>query len=181
MAATKPWAEMTWQERREERFNHWLSAPGVKFVSTEAGKLYKERVTRFIKAIKLEEPDRVPVMLPIGSYPAYYGGADFHAIMYDYSELRRTWIKFMDDFGDMDTFMGPGLIPSGRILEALDMKIMKWPGHGVGKDASMQQFVEGEYMNSDEYDKMLMDPSDFNIRVTLPRTAGLFQSFRNFS
>ena len=169
---------MTWQEKREERFNHWLSAPGVKFVSAESEKLYKERATRFIKAIKLEEPDRVPVMLPVGSFPAYYGGADFHTILYDYNELRRTWIKFMDDFGDMDTFMGPALIPSGRISEALDIKVMKWPGHGVGKDATMQQFVEGEYMNPDEYDKLIMDPSDFNLRVTLPRTAGLFESFK---
>ena len=178
MAATKPWAEMTWQERREERFNQWLSAPGVKFIGSEAEKLYKERVTRFVRAIKLEEPDRVPVMLPVGSYPAYYGGSDFHTIMYDYGALRRAYIKFMDDFGDMDTFMGPGLIPSGRILEALDIKTMKWPGHGLGKDVTMQQFVEGEYMNPDEYDKLLMDPSDFNIRVTLPRTAGLFESFK---
>jgi uroporphyrinogen-III decarboxylase len=176
--ATKPWAEMTWQEKREERFNHWLSAPGVKFVSAESEKLYKERATRFIKAIKLEEPDRVPVMLPVGSFPAYYGGADFHTILYDYNELRRTWIKFMDDFGDMDMFMGPALIPSGRISEALDIKVMKWPGHGVGKDATMQQFVEGEYMSPDEYDKLITDPSDFNLRVTLPRTAGLFESFK---
>ena len=59
----KQWADMTWQEKREERFQRWLN-PGVKFISAEAGKLYKERVNRFIKAIKLEEPDRVPVMIP---------------------------------------------------------------------------------------------------------------------
>jgi len=98
--------------------------------------------------------------------------------MYDYNELRRAWIKFMDDFGDMDTFMGPGLIPSGRISEALDVKMMKWPGHGVGKDVTMQQVVEGEYMKADEYDWLLMDPTDYNLRVTLPRTTGLFEPFR---
>jgi hypothetical protein len=100
MTANKPWAEMTWQERREERFKQWLAAPGVKFISAEAEKLHKERVTRFIKAIKLEKPDRVPVLLPVGSYPAYYAGSSFYKIMYDYNELRRAWIKFMDDFGD---------------------------------------------------------------------------------
>ena len=31
MTPVKPWAEMTWQERREERFKRWLEAPGVKF------------------------------------------------------------------------------------------------------------------------------------------------------
>lgn len=176
--AAKTWAEMTWQEKREARFKQWLAAPGVQFVSAEAEKLYKQRVTRFIKAIKMEEPDRVPVMLPTGSFPAYYAGSSFYQIMYDYGELKRAWIKFMDDFGDMDTFMGPGLIPSGRILEALDAKTLKWPGHGVGKDVTMQQIVEGEYMKADEYDWLMMDPTDYNLRVTLPRTNGLFEPFK---
>jgi uroporphyrinogen-III decarboxylase len=177
-AQAKPWAEMTWQEKREERFKQWLAAPGVQFVSAEAKQLHEQRVTRFIKAIKMEEPDRVPVMLPVGSFPAYYAGSSFYNIMYDYNELKRSWIKFMDDFGDMDTFMGPGLIPSGRIMEALDVKIMKWPGHGIGKDVTMQQIVEGEYMKADEYDWLMMDPTDYYLRVTLPRTNGLFEPFK---
>ncbi|MBP1622952.1 MAG: hypothetical protein H6Q07_972, partial [Acidobacteria bacterium] len=40
MTPAKPWAEMTWQEKREERFKTWLSAPGVQFVSAEAEKLH---------------------------------------------------------------------------------------------------------------------------------------------
>jgi hypothetical protein len=176
-APAKTWTEMTWQEKREERFKNWLAAPGVKFVSAEAEGLYKKRVTRFIKAIKMEEPDRVPVMLPVGSFPAYHAGSSFYNIMYDYSELKRCWVKFMDDFGDMDTFSGPGLIPSGRINEALDVKIMKWPGHGIGKDVTMQQIVEGEYMKADEYDWLMMDPTDYNLRVTVPRSNGLFAPF----
>jgi uroporphyrinogen-III decarboxylase len=179
MMQSKPWEDMTWQERREERFKQWLAAPGVKFVSPEAEKLHKERATRFIKAIKLEEPDRVPVLLPTGHFPAYYAGSSFHEVMYDYKELRRAWVKFMDDFGDMDTFMGPGLVPSGRILETLDTKIMKWPGHGVGEAATTHQFVEGEYMNADEYDRLMADPTDYSLRVTLPRTMGLFEPFKN--
>ena len=63
MSSVKNWSELTWQERREERFKRWLS-PDVEFVSPEAEKLYKERVIRIIKAIRLEEPDRVPVLLP---------------------------------------------------------------------------------------------------------------------
>ncbi|MBN2320297.1 MAG: uroporphyrinogen decarboxylase [Acidobacteria bacterium] len=177
MTENKPWAEMTWHEKREERFKQWLDAPGVQFVSAEAKKLYRERVTRFIKAVKLEEPDRVPVMLPVGSFPAYYAGSSFYKIMYDYEELKRVSIKFMDDFGDMDSFMAPVFTPPGRILDALDVKIMKWPGHGFGKDVPMQQIVEGEYMKADEYDRLMMDPTDYNLRVTLPRTAGVFAPF----
>ena len=41
MTPAKPWAEMTWQEKREERFKRWLAAPGVKFVSAEAERLHR--------------------------------------------------------------------------------------------------------------------------------------------
>ena len=71
MDKVKIWAEMTWEEKREERFKKWLN-PGVKFPDEDAAALYKERVNRFIQAIKLEEPDdRVPVILPAGNIPAY--------------------------------------------------------------------------------------------------------------
>ena len=72
MENKKKWAELPWQEKREERFKRWLSPPNVKFDSAEAEKIYKQRVTRFIKAIKMEKPDRVPVMLPTGNTPAYH-------------------------------------------------------------------------------------------------------------
>src|SRR3972149_9395805 len=159
MEGIKNWDKMTWQEKREERFKRWLNPTDIKFVSKEAVKLYKQRVTRFIKAIKLEEPDRVPVMLPHGNYPAYWGGADFRTMMYDFITMRRIWISYMEEFGDMDTFNGPALIPSGRIAEALCSKLQKLPGLGLPGDASMNQFVEGEYMKADGYDRLMADPS----------------------
>jgi hypothetical protein len=33
-------------------------------------------------------------------------------------------------------------------------------------------------MMADEYDDYMMDPTDYNLRVLLPRTAGIFESFR---
>ncbi|HSW58123.1 MAG TPA: uroporphyrinogen decarboxylase family protein, partial [Dehalococcoidales bacterium] len=128
--------------------------------------------------IKMEEPDRVPVWLTVGTYPAYYYGADFYTIMYDYDIMRKAWLKFMHDFGDMDIFSGPAFIPSGKISEALNSKVALVPGHGLPKDASMNQIVEGEYMMGDEYDAYLRDPSDFNVRVMTPRTTGLLECFK---
>ena len=49
------------EEKREERFNKWLSPPDVFFSSPEAEKMYKCRVHRLIDAIKMKDPDRVPV------------------------------------------------------------------------------------------------------------------------
>src|SRR4030042_2361901 len=98
MAKGKRWADLSPEERREDRFTRWLSPPGLKFSSPEAEKGYKARVTRFIKVIKIEEPDRVPVNLPTGFFPAYYAGTTLKAIMYDYDELRRAWRKVLHVF-----------------------------------------------------------------------------------
>jgi hypothetical protein len=177
MEKAKKWEEMTWQERRDVRFDRWLNPVDVEFVSPEAERLYKERVTRFVKAVKLEEPDRVPVMLPTGNFPAYWAGSNFRAIMYDYDKGKEIWIKYMEEFGDMDAFNGPSLIPSGKISEVVTSKQSKLPGLGLPEDAPMNQFVEGEYMMADEYDLLMLDPSDYNMRVMMPRTSDFFKSF----
>ncbi|HEY33369.1 MAG TPA: hypothetical protein G4O10_09750 [Dehalococcoidia bacterium] len=176
----KKWEELTPEEKREERFKKWLAAPGVKFTSPEAEKAYKERVTRLGKAIRGEEPDRVPVQLPSGNFPAYYIGSTLQKVMYDYDELRRAWIKFIHDF-DMDTYRGPGLVHAARVLEILDYRLYKWPGHGLAPDVKGYQFVEGEYMMADEYDALMKDPSDFSFRVLMPRLAGALEPLKRFA
>ena len=55
--------ELISEKKRAQRFEHWFSPVDVKFSSSEAEKGYKKRVNRFIKTIRLEKPDRVPVIL----------------------------------------------------------------------------------------------------------------------
>jgi len=180
MEKGKEWAEMTPEEKREERFKRWISPPDAKFASPEAEKAYRERATRLGNTLRLKEPDRVPVQLPSGNFPAYYVGGTLQKVMYDYDELRRAWTKFIHDF-DMDTYRGPGLVHAGRVLEILDYKLYKWPGHGVAPDVKGYQFVEGEYMMADEYDALIRDPSDFSFRVLMPRLAGALEPLKKFA
>jgi uroporphyrinogen-III decarboxylase len=163
-----------------EKFEIWLSPPDVKFSSPEAEENYKKRVHRFIRAICLEKPDRVPVMLPAGSYPLYYSGMTLKEAMYDNEGLCRAYRKFLRDF-EADTFTSPGMVPPGRASEIINSLSSRWPGHGLPDNASMQQFVEGEYMKANEYDILLSDPSDFCFRYYLPRTLGALAPFAGFS
>jgi uroporphyrinogen-III decarboxylase len=176
MTTEKRWADLTPEEKREERFNRWLSPPGAKFSSPEAEKGYKERVMRFIKVINLEEPDRVPVILHSGFYPAYYAGGTLKKVMYDYDELRRAWLKFLNEF-DMDTYIGPNLVYPGKVLDSIDYKLHYWPGHGLPDDMSTYQYIEGEYMKPEEYDALIRNPADFMLRTFLPRSVGAFAAF----
>jgi uroporphyrinogen-III decarboxylase len=172
----KKWAELSPKEKQEERFKTWLS-PDIKFSSPEAEKGYQARVSRFIKAIKLEEADRVPVMLPVEFYPAYYVGGNLKAVMYDYDELKRAWLKFMREF-DMDSFIGPSLVFPGKVMDMINYKLMKWPGHGLADDAPIYQYIEGEYMPPEEYDALIRDPADYLLRYFLPRSVGAFEAFQ---
>ncbi len=171
--------ELTPEEKREERFERWLSPPGIKFSSAEAEEGYKKRATRFIKTMKLEKPDRVPLMLPVGGFPLYYYGITLKEAMYDNKKLCQAYRKFFDDFKS-DTFAG-AMAFSGRASEIIQSLSSRWPGHGLPDDASISQFVEDEYMKADEYDMFLNDLSDYCLRYYLPRSLGALAPFAKFS
>jgi uroporphyrinogen-III decarboxylase len=172
--------KLTAEQKREKRFAQWLAAKEVEFSKPEAKKAYQDRVTRFIKVIKLEKPDRVPVILPAGSFPLYYAGMTLKEAMHDNERLCQAHRKFLADF-ESDTFASPMMVPSARASEIVDTLVIKWPGHGLPDHASMQQFVEGEYMKADEYDFFLDDLTDFCLRRYLPRSLGALAPFANFS
>lgn len=172
------WAELTPDEKREERFKRWLAPPRINFTSPGAEKEYKARLKRLSDAYKMKEPDRVPVSLPVANFPIQYAGSTLKTVMYDYEEMRRAWRKYLRDF-EMDTFTGPGLVFPGRVYDLLDCKNYNWPGHGSPDNATGHQYVEGEYMMADEYDALIRNPSDFWMRTYMPRVLGVFDSFRN--
>jgi uroporphyrinogen-III decarboxylase len=169
----KQWAEMTWQERRETRFTRWLDSSGIKFSSKAAEKKYKVRATRMIKAIKMEIPDRVPVHLAANSFIAYNDGHTLKDMLYDYSLIFPAWKKFVDEF-DQDTNDGPGFFPA-RVYEILGNVVTKWPGGGLPDNATLQNFVEKEYMQANEYDMFMKSQFDFGARCFTPRTWTAFE------
>lgn len=138
--------------------------------------LYMEREKRVNDAIGLRKPDRVPIVVLFSFFPARYSGMTHEEVMYDPEKLMRAQLKTLLDFQpDMDQSPFPARF-LGPILDVLDFKLLKWPGHGVAGNVTYQ-FVEGEYMKAEEYDHFLSDPSDFMIRRYWPRVCGSFAGF----
>jgi uroporphyrinogen-III decarboxylase len=179
MDAEKKWAELSPAEKQAQRYDRWLNAD-IKFSSPEAKEKYRERAQRFISAYKVEKPDRVPVTLPVGNWPAYIAGTDLHTVIYDYDKLRSAWRQFYDHF-ETDLAVSPGMVLPGRVYELLDYKLYSWPGHGLPLNATGIQFVEGEYMHEDEYNLLIKDPSDFWMRTYIPRVFGAFEPWITLS
>lgn len=176
----KKWEEMLAKEKREFRFQTWLSAQGVQFQSPEAEASYKAAVLRLKDAILMEKrPDRVPVF-PFGTFiQGHLYGVTPDESMYDYGKLISAYRKFLQDYKP-DYYGVPALIGSGKILEILGYKQYKWPGHGVSKE-SVYQYVEGEYMRAEDYQTLIDDPTDFWLRTYLPRVFGALEPLTNLT
>lgn len=173
------WKSLSPDEKMNRRFEAWLAAPGIEFVSPQAEKDYKTRVRRFTDAMRLKKtPDRVPVSPNLANFaPAYCGYTDLD-LMTDPNKAVEVAMRCTVDF-QLDAVLAVGGYPA-RSLEILDWKLFNWPGHGVSENAGYQ-FLEGEYMTADEYDAFIDDPSDFWWRTYLPRITGALEPLKMLS
>ncbi|MBC7248644.1 MAG: uroporphyrinogen decarboxylase [Anaerolineae bacterium] len=165
------WNELSVEERRKARLDHWCSGEGIDFVSAEAKRAYQERAQLLREAVELDKkPARVPVFIAVGVYAQRRLGLTPRSLFYDqWWEAARANTQFCLDLQpDASPFL---LMFSGKAFELLDYKVMKWPDHGVAPEQSYQ-FVECEFMKEDEYPLLLSDPSDFILRRALPRMCG---------
>lgn len=161
-------------DKTQKMLELWCSAPGIDFASEEAERAYKERATRIADVIQLRVPDRVPIVPSFGMFPALDNGFTCEEVMFDYDKANEAWMKTLRDF-EPDVFLGAGYALPGPVLEALDYKQLKLPGRGISP-RSVYQFVEEEYVKAEEfYDPFIEDPSDFMLRVYLPRVCGVLE------
>jgi uroporphyrinogen-III decarboxylase len=132
--------------------------------------VFREREQRLMDAVQLKTPDRVPISIGLNYQPAKLTGTTTWAAYYDFPAWKQVYIKAAQYYQPDRLFVV--LNQSGKVLEALDAKQLRWPGHGVSRYHT-HQFVEGEYMKEDEYDLLLNDTSDFLVRRYLPRVYGI--------
>ena len=137
---------------------------------------YAEREGRITDAIQLRIPDRVPVMVSFGYFPASYTGTSFRNAWYDYDKWLEVTQKSVIDFAPDGLLHIQPFIP-GKALEYLHVKQVKWPGHGLS-EYSCHQIVEGEWMKADEYDAALNNISDYMLRVFFPRISDALEPLR---
>ena len=131
-----------------------------------AAEQFNARFGRVEDAIQLKVPDRVPVLTNFRYFASKYAGLTAASAFYDAEGWMAANKKVILDF-QPDLYYAP-LTDSGKAYEILGLKQVRWPGHGVPVTAS-HQFVEGEYMKADEYDKFLEDVSGYALTTYLPR------------
>jgi hypothetical protein len=140
--------------------------------------LYQERAKRVDDALNLRMPDRVPLEIAFGYFPARYNGITCAAAYYDYDKWLAACTKTVSDFGaDLSSTQ---LFFPGSILEQLDPKVMMWPGFNSPENHG-HQYLEGEFMKAEDYPAFLNDPGDYILRRFMPRSLGVMAPFEQLA
>jgi uroporphyrinogen-III decarboxylase len=174
------WAKLTPEQKRQRRLENFLNPPGLQFISEKAKNDYKVRAQRLVDVYNVQEPDRVPLSLPVGNLAFNNYGITLRTAMYDYDKAVAACKKFNEELSEELEYWASPWITPGRVLDLLDYKLYSWPGHGIGENVASFQFVESEYMKEDEYEALILDPSDYFMRTYLPRVCGVLEPMRMF-
>ena len=141
-------------------------------MTNENQQKYQEREQRILDAIALKEPDRVPVVPLFAFYNCYFSGISPRQAYEDPQMAVEAWRRTIKHFEPDATYsVNFTIYAPDQVLDGLDFKAMKWPGHGVPDDQSFQ-FVENEYMREEEYDEFFANRSEFFLRKMLPPLGG---------
>ena len=139
--------------------------------------LLQERKQRVADNVALRETDRVPFTFFSTFWATRLGDLSYQDAWYDIDKLVDVMRKAIHML-EPDSF-SPLMFSFGPVLEKLEYKPMKWPGKGVGANATFQ-YIDAEYMRADEYDDYIFDPSGFFQKKYLPRVSGAFEAFDPF-
>jgi len=159
-------------DRTQESLQRWCSGQGIHFKSPEAAEAYQRRARRIADTVQLKVPDRVPIQLTYGIFPALYSGFTAEDVLFDREKNFEAYRKTMTDFlADTCRFRGA----QGRVLEFMECRQVMLPGRGIPVSSNLQ-FVETECATADEfYDAFMDDPTEFMLRVHWPRIFGILE------
>ena len=127
------------------------------------------RQARVDAAVALKEGDRVPFAPKFG-YGAYVqaAGISMYEGLMDLRNKKPGVEKILSQ-DDIDLYWGPAAYPS-NVLEVLDSVAINWPSpDGRLSRNSGYQINDITYMDIDDYDEFLKDPSNFFMTKVYPR------------
>lgn len=139
-------------------------------------KKYEERKNRVETAVAGGQPDRVPNVLMVGTYPIHKAGITMAESMVDHERACQAMLSFYETYSYTDTGSVSNFMPAAKVLENLEAKAARWPGDSKGLDVNnTYQFIEFPTLLEDEYQELFDNPAEFWIRKHLPRNFGIFE------
>jgi hypothetical protein len=135
--------------------------------------LLAERTKRIQEAMRLKQPDRIPIQFVMS-----YMLAEMYGIarqeQHEDGEKELEMLEKAALYFQPDSIIG--LYSAYKASVVVANRTVKLPGYGLPPNGSFQ-FVEGEYMKEKDYDAFLDDPTDWSLRKLWPRIFGKLEGF----
>ncbi|HRR26078.1 MAG TPA: uroporphyrinogen decarboxylase family protein [Acidobacteriota bacterium] len=134
---------------------------------------YRQRLARYVTALRNEQPDAVPIRPFVAEFTAKYAGFTCQEVTHDYEKAFEAVCRCARDF-DWDAVVPNMVYVWTGLTEALDLKYYGVPGIDVPANVAFQYREPPEeeaFMRADEYDALIDDPTAFLYTTWLPRVS----------
>ena len=154
---------------------------------TSIEELYSTRLARYVAAMHLAGPDRVPLRPFAAEVTARHAGFTCQEVTHDYNKAFEAIIRCCTDY-DWDATVPNMVYVWTGLTQAAGLRYYGVPGIDVDADVCFQYREPAEdaaFMKREEYDELIADPVRFLYETWLPRVSTEFvargeaNTFRN--
>jgi uroporphyrinogen-III decarboxylase len=134
---------------------------------------YAERLNRYVTAMRNEKPDRIPIRPFVAEFTAKYAGYTCQEVCHDYNKAFEAAVQCARDF-DWDAVVANMVYVWTGLAQAIGLKYYGIPGIGIPHTVGFNYIEPAEdkaFMQPDEYDALIDDPTGFLYNVWLPRVS----------
>lgn len=134
---------------------------------------YRERLTRYVTALRNERPDQVPIRPFVAEFVAKYAGMTCQEVCHDYQRAFEATVQCARDF-DWDAVVANMVYVWTGLSQAAGLRYYGIPGIGIPHTSGFNYIEPPEdeaFMREDEYDALIDDPTAFLYEVWLPRVS----------
>ena len=142
-------------------------------MSGDMEQLYRDRLKRYVGAMRNEKADMIPIRPFVAEFTARYAGFSCQEVTHDYEKAFEAACVCAADF-DWDAVVANMVYVWSGLTEAIGLKYYGVPGIDVPEDTGFQYREPSEeqaFMKSDEYDMLIDDPTGFLFNVWMPRVS----------
>jgi len=134
---------------------------------------YAERLARYVKAMRNEKPDRIPIRPFVAEFTAVYAGYTIQEVTQDYQKAFAAARRCAADF-DWDAVVANMVYGWSGLTQAIGLNYYAVPGVELPPDTPFQYLEPPEqsaHMRPEEYDPLIEDPTGYLFNVWLPRVS----------
>jgi len=141
--------------------------------TTDKEALYQQRLRRYVTALRNGKPDMIPIRPFVAEFTGVYAGYTCQELAHDYELAFAAARKCAADF-DWDAVVPNMVYVWTGLTQAIGLKYYGIPGIHIPPQTAFQYREPPEnaaFMQPDEYDALIEDPTGFLLNVWLPRAA----------